>query len=273
MSAPGLPDYRQLDATGEGLSAAARMDARAREPASAALFEALVAPHLLATTRWILEVGCGSGALARRLASALPGAAICACDKSQAMLDAASSHLDPGSAVRLARWDCLDERAFPFEQARFDLIVSSVVVPYLDDAETADLVLRLAARLNPGGTLLLVEQDLHSDSLHMPYFDLWRKIVAKDERNLKPTHCLGLRPLLRAAGLHVAPDRAFLWTEDHYGPYLRDLLGRFAKDALDLHRITAEERQLWLETLEDLSQTNDFWYGLTYHAIAGKLRG
>jgi predicted TPR repeat methyltransferase len=269
MQLPGIPDYRHLDATGESQAAAARMEARAREPASDALFQALVVPHLTPAPARILEIGCGTAALSRRLAQTLPRATIHASDKSEGMLAAAAKLLDP-EQILLATWDLLEERGFPFGPEPYDLIVSSVVVPYLGDAETADLVRRLTARLTPGGLLLFVEQDLQTDALHLPDYDLLRRVFAKDARGLKRSHGLGLRPLLREAGLDVLAHRSFLWTDTGYGPYLRDLLGRMADDAVRDQRILGYERAAWTETLERLHATGDFWYGLVYHAVAGR---
>jgi hypothetical protein len=55
----GIPNYQNLDPTGEAQAAADRMEARAREPASEVMFSELVAPLITFGTKRILEVGCG----------------------------------------------------------------------------------------------------------------------------------------------------------------------------------------------------------------------
>ena len=152
---------------------------------------------------------------------------------------------------------------------QFELIASSVVIPYLSDEQTTDLAGRLAARLAPGGVLACVEQDWHSDALVFPRFDLLRRILNKEARNMKPTLALGLRPALRRAGLSLLPRVSFLWTDDAYGAYTRDLLERFAVSAVAQGRITPEEQEEWLQTLEDLAREGDFYYGIVYHLVAG----
>ena len=74
--AVGIPDYRNLELSGEARLAADGMEDRAREPASAEMFEKLVRPLLGPGVQRILEVGCGTGALAARMAQARPGARI-----------------------------------------------------------------------------------------------------------------------------------------------------------------------------------------------------
>lgn len=253
MRIEGIPHYRDLDVSGEAHAAAGRMEDRARAPASRAMFDDLVVPLLGPPPRAVLEVGCGTAALSRRIVRLLPGATVYA-DKSAGMLAAAREYAEAdaeaersagGGKLVLGRWDVLDAGSFPFDAgARFGLILSSVMVPYLDDEQTGALVRDLASRLAPGGVLAFVEQDLQTDAVNFPRFDLLRRVHAKDDRNLKKTLALGLRPLLRDAGLELLPRRSFLWTDDPSEPYTCELLGRLADAALEAERITAAEREV-----------------------------
>lgn len=267
--AGGLYHYRDLDAKGEGERAALRMQARADEPASRAMFEALVEPRLAgAPLKRILEVGCGSGALARRIAMH-SGAEVFATDKSAEMIRFATG-IAPFGNVRFAEWDATNNFEFPFGDAPFDLILSSVVVPYLSDDETRTLVRALAARLSPGGLLFFLEQDLRTDSIAFPDADLCTRVLSKDARALRSTMALGLRAPMRETGLALESTRSFLWTEAHYGPYLRDLLPRMAEDALTAKRITDSERRFFCHSLDQMAENGDFHYSLVYHAIVGR---
>lgn len=277
MKISGIPNYRDLDLSGEAGAAARRMEDRALAPASQIMFEDLVAPLLDAppgSPSSVLEVGCGTAALSRRVARLLPDATVFASDKSEGMLAAAREYGERerggGGRLVLGRWDVLDPAAFPFDLDRFDVILSSVMAPYLDDAGTASLVRDLASRLAPGGILAFVEQDLTTDTVNFPDFDLLRRVYAWDGRDLKTTVALGLRPILRDAGLRLLPRRSFLWTDDEYLPYTRDLLDRIADDALKAGRITPGERGRWTDTLVSLALAGDFYYGIVYHRIAGR---
>ncbi len=271
MVAP-LPDYQNLDLSGEARQAAARMEARAREPASQEMFQQLVVPLITATVRTVLEVGCGTAALSRRIAQAAPQAVVYASDKSEGMLQVAGRLIDAERIpnVRLQRWDMLDETSFPFPTSYFDLIVSSVVIPYFDDAQAIALIKMLASHLPPGGILAFVEQDWMTDTVNIPRYELFRGVLNKDQRKYKRTLWLGLRPFLREAGLAILPRRSFLWTDDAYGAYTRDLLERFADAACDNGRISAAERDEWKQALNDLAEDGDFFYGIVYHLVAGR---
>ena len=267
-----IPDYKNLDLSGEAQQAAARMEARAQEAASQKMFQQLIAPLLTAQVKTVFEFGCGTAALARRIARAAAQAVVYASDKSAGMLKVAqhlvdAEHIDN---IRLQLWDVLDETTFPFPTAQFDLILSSVVVPYLDDAQVVVLIERLSARLSPGGILAFVEQDWASDTVYFPRTELVRDVLNKDARNPKRTLALGLRPILRGAGLQVLPRCSFLWTDDAYGAYTRDLLEKFGDAACDQGRIQPGEREEWKRTLAELAGSGDFYYGIVYHRVAGR---
>ena len=267
-----IPDYKNLDLSGEALKAAIRMEARAREAASQKMFEELVAPLLTGQTRTVLEFGCGTAALSRRIARAVPWARVVASDKSAGMLQVAQHLVDAEHSdnLRLQLWDVLDETSFPSPADQFDLIVSSVVIPYLDDAQTIGLIDRLSARLAPGGILAFVEQDLATDTVNFPKSEMLRDVLTRDLRNFKRTLALGLRPFLRQAGLQGLPRRSFLWTDDAYGAYTRELLETFADAACQRGQIKPEERDEWKTTLDSLAESGDFYYGIVYHLVAGR---
>jgi SAM-dependent methyltransferase len=269
----GIPAYHDLDERGEALSAARRMEDRAEAPASAAMFEDLIAPLLSPDPRTVLEVGCGTAALSRRVARRLPGSRVYAVDKSAGMLSFAAERAGDLDNLRLGRWDATEPESFPFDEGVFDLILSSVLVTYLEDGETDALVKDLASRLAPGGALAFVEQDLLTDSVSFPRHDLFRRVYAKDARDLDTTMALGLRPLLRETGLTLLPWRSFLWTDEEYLPYTRGLLAGLADAALRDGRLTAGEREEWTDTLERQASSGDFYYGLVYHRVAGRNEG
>lgn len=268
----GIPDYRLLEASGEALAAAEQMEDRAREPASEAMFEMLTRPLLHDGVRRVLEVGCGSGALAARIAGALPGAEILATDKSPTMLGVAARlrETEGVSNVTFAEWDVTDAASFPGVTG-FDFIVSSVMLPYLSDEETRALVSLLASWLNPGGVLSFVEQDLQTLAIALEEADLvWKNKGLVPGAARKQTAVLNLRPLVRAAGLEVLPRASFLWTDDAMGPYMARLQQRTADDMVAAGVFAEEEGRRWVAAMEAKVSAGDFYYGLVYHRIAGR---
>ncbi len=268
-----LPDYSNLDLSGEAKDTAARMEARSQVPASKDMFEFLLGPLLGEGVKTVLDVGCGTAPISRRIKAKRPELKVFACDKSAEMIRVAESlaKTEQLKGLEFKTWDVLNEGAFPFETKTFDLIVSSVMIPYFADEQIRDIVVRLAARLAPGGTLAFMEQDLMTDSLNYPD-DLVKKIFAKEQRATRSTLSLGLRNTLREAGLEILPNRSYLWTEAQYGAYVRDLLGRFLKANLANGSMTQQEVEKANQTLEIRATEGDFFYSLNYHLIAGRKR-
>jgi SAM-dependent methyltransferase len=102
----------------------------------------------------VLDLGCGTGELARRRAAC--GMHVTGCDISAVMLAEAAAH-DYGRAVR---WQSLppDWQELPFADASFDAVVMASVLEYTPDPAG---VLRECARvLRPAGTVHCTVPDL-----------------------------------------------------------------------------------------------------------------
>ena len=122
-----LSGYRQLRRDGLGLNDAIEI------PAMNAVLPVVEGLR-------VVDLGCGEGGLAVRLASG--GAEVVAVDASEQMLAAALRH----PRVRYLRADLAD---FALPPGSADLVVSSLALHYVEDFE--GLVARVARWLTPGG--------------------------------------------------------------------------------------------------------------------------
>ena len=115
-------------------------------------FSAILDSHVAADGH-ILDLGCGTGDLARAMAAA--GMRVTACDISQQMLRCAVD-LDPCCTVEWVHLD-LNWRTLPFGSAIFDGVVAASVLEYVDEA--ADVLSECARVLRPGGTMVCTVPD------------------------------------------------------------------------------------------------------------------
>jgi tRNA (cmo5U34)-methyltransferase len=96
----------------------------------------------------VLELGVGTGETARRVLAVHPGARLVGVDESAAML-AVAADVVPDAELRVSRL----QDGLP--SGEYDLVVSALAVHHLDGDAKADLFVRVAERLRPGGRFVL----------------------------------------------------------------------------------------------------------------------
>ena len=146
------------------------LDAQARAiwPQEAPLFERYELPP----QAQILDVGCGPGEIASRLAEKFPGAQVTGVDLIEAHLQRARErypHL--GERLRLLRGDAF---ALPFEDQTFDLAVCRHVIQAIPDAPR--VLGELVRVTKPGGFLHVLAEDygmIHLHPVPQEVFEFW----------------------------------------------------------------------------------------------------
>lgn len=143
--------------------------AKAQELAAGRL-AALILEHPLPASPRVLETGCGTGLLTRRLLAAIPGGTWLVTDIAPAMLDAARLAVaDPRPGWRIMNGERPDVPA-----GSHDLVVSNLAAQWFGDLGEA--LAAQAACLAPGGLLALSLPGVGSfaewrqvhDDLHLP---------------------------------------------------------------------------------------------------------
>jgi trans-aconitate 2-methyltransferase len=107
----------------------------------------LLARVPLAAPATVVDLGCGAGNVARRIAQRWPQATITGVDGDEAMLAKAREAAAGDARLRFERADLAQWRA----TSPFDLVYSNAALHWLDDH--AALFPRLAASVAPGGAL------------------------------------------------------------------------------------------------------------------------
>lgn len=146
----------------------------------------------------VLDVGCGTGILTRRIASQLPAAHVVGCDFSAGMLRQASSRR------HAAGWVRGNALQLPFADALFDAVVSTEAFHWFPDQAAA--LAEFYRVLRPGGRMLV--------SLINPPLEVVSRITRRSSRLIGqplfwPTRSR-MREQTRAAGFRVlAQHRVF----------------------------------------------------------------
>jgi ubiquinone/menaquinone biosynthesis C-methylase UbiE len=101
----------------------------------------------------VLDVGCGTGYFARRIAPTVqPGGAVVGIDPSQPMLDYAATRRPANCTFQAA-----GAQKLPFDDASFDLVVSSLAFHHFPVDSRADAVREMFRVLRPGGRLFIAD--------------------------------------------------------------------------------------------------------------------
>jgi trans-aconitate 2-methyltransferase len=105
----------------------------------------------------VVDLGCGTGELTRRLADALPGSDVTGIDNSPQMLLRAEAQARPGLRFRLASIEELS--------GEWDLIFSHAALHWVEDHYS--LIPRLFGMLRPGGQVAVQMPSNHGHATHV----------------------------------------------------------------------------------------------------------
>ncbi len=157
-----------------------------------------------------LDVGCGPGALTRRLAEALGPAAVAAVDPSEQFVDAARERL-PEVDIRIASAERL-----PFPDGVFDHVTAQLVVHFMSDPIAGLAEMARVARV--GGWVSASTWDLAGG--RAPLSPLWQAArtldsQATDESGLPGARERDLARLATAAGLTDIDETELVVTVGH----------------------------------------------------------
>lgn len=105
----------------------------------------------------VVDLGCGTGELTRRLADSLPESDVLGLDSSAQMLERTQEYARPG-----LRFEAGDQADLDGE---WDLIISNAALQWSEDHEK--LIPRLFSRLAPGGQLTAQVPSNHNSTAHL----------------------------------------------------------------------------------------------------------
>lgn len=155
----------------------------------------------LADPREVVDLGCGTGALARRLAARFPEARVTGVDHSSEMIERARAQ---GGGVQYVLGDLA-----AYEPDRpADVLVSNAALHWVPDHET--LLPRLLGRLAPGGLLAVQVPLSHGQPSHV----LMREVLAQGGPGGAPLGTEALRTALARPWV-LSPARVHALLAEH----------------------------------------------------------
>ncbi len=177
-----------------------------------------VVEHALGgATATVLDLGCGPGSLAGRLAARLPGTRIVGVDSDPLLLALAKARY--GDTVEFVDAD-LTGAWLDHVPDVLDAAVSTTALHWLDPEALAEVYRGLAGRLRPGGVFV--------DGDHFTHGDPAMDELLIEVRKARATRAGGL-------GLAVHEDWTTWWDAAGEDPALSDLIGQRSERAIAHH--------------------------------------
>ena len=223
------------------------LEIRASEPAQREMLEDYTSRLRLADGSRALEVGCGTGAVCRHLAT-LPGVAeVTGVDPSPLLIERASE-LSPAELRFLVG----DGRELGLEDGSFDLVVFHTTLCHVPDPERA--IAEAHRVLAPGGTLAVFDGDYTTTTVAIGAEDPLQACVDASVENLvhDPWLLRRIEPLLDAAGFADVAVRGHSYVQIREADYMLTLVrrgadmlaadGRIGEDAAEALKREADRR-------------------------------
>jgi ubiquinone/menaquinone biosynthesis C-methylase UbiE len=224
----------------------------------------------------VLDLGCGTGVVARELARRVgPRGKVVGVDSTPTFVEVAEAlRLDVGFTN--LRFEVGDGRRLALPSASFDAVLAVTVLSHLPDREQVVRELRRVAKF--GGRVLIVDGDYAANQLDHPDRALTERIIAAWRQTTVDDPFLARRlvPLIRACALdveevvghaHVEAGQveeasSFIWQWSMFA----------ARQAVGAGAVTQAEADGWLDTLSELNITGQLFGSVNYVSVLAHRR-
>ena len=245
------------------------MERQRQSAASRAKFErqlALVQPR---AGERLLDLGCGSGAHSRLIASRVAPGVVVGVDREPDAV-ALARRLSEGEHPGILRFQVANAHQLPFDDETFDTAICISVLAFCEDPLR---VLAEARRvLRPGGRLLLVSSDEDTRIFNCHDRELGRRVLrAIADRTRDPWIGRRLAGLLTAAGFTIEREEVLADVEREFAPGRSGhlLAHAFRAHLLGTGTLAVEEYERWLADLETCWQDGFYCYSVTTFSYVG----
>ena len=255
--------------TAEQIGRLARiLEIRGAQPRQSKMREACFLAAGLAQGMSVLEIGCGTGVVARELARvAGRSGRVLGLDVSPELLEVARRTSPPGASIEYVQGDAYQ---LDFADSSFD---ASCAVTLLAHIQNLDQVVREMIRVTRG-TVMLLDQDYQTLVFENSDTRLTRTILQHGaDYNVLDGWCgrklPGLLVRHRLRNVQCCP---FVYSERDSQSYLITIAERFAALAASRGAVREDQAAGWLQELYDRAVEGTFYASLNYYFSYGSKR-
>lgn len=219
----------------------------------------------------LLDLGIGTSANTLLILESRKGIRIVGADYSLPMLRHSRQKLAELRMANRVQLVCLDAHRLNFPRHYFDYAIISQVLSYIQDP--VEVLKQVRSCLKPSGKILLEDSDWESFVYNCAGKEIWPEIRTAwltqsyrmdGGRRLKEfAHASGLEIEI-ASYFHLQDDR---FEKDRYGYWLAMII---ADHLLSNRQIPESEVKGWLDTLQELSDSDGYYFGLNRMSVIAK---
>ncbi|MCH8953472.1 MAG: methyltransferase domain-containing protein [Proteobacteria bacterium] len=216
----------------------------------------------------MLDIGCGPGYLAASMGAAVgSGGRVDGVDGSESMLALARSRCADQAWVTFHPGDATD---LPFDDGAFDVAVSTQVLEYVADIDTA--LAEIHRVLRPGGRAVIVDTDWDNLVWHSGDAARMRRVLAAwDEHLVDPHLPRTLARRLKDQGFRVRAEVIpIINIVLEPNTYSYGILGEIQDFVAGRQGVSAEEADAWAEDLHDLGRAGKYFFSLNRYLFAAE---
>jgi ubiquinone/menaquinone biosynthesis C-methylase UbiE len=265
-----MPDpYASIASTDEALQArlASILELRAAEPQQRAMLEAYLSELDLPDGAIALDVGCGTGAVTRVLASLPRMRQVIGIDPSPIFVEKAR---ELAKGISNLSFQTGDARAVPFTNASFDLVVFHTVLCHVPEPERA---LREAQRvLRPDAWLAVFDGDYPTASVAIDAFDPLQSTVEAMIANYvqNPWLTRRLKHTLDAMGFRITSLRSHGYVQTAEPAYMLTLVDRGADLLMGAASIGAAQAEALKAEARRRVSTGEFFGQISFLSVLAR---
>jgi SAM-dependent methyltransferase len=249
-----------------------RFEFRGKDPTFSAYRDAYLDTLGLHPSATVLEIGSGTGVVARALASRTGfSGTVTAVDQSPVLLDAARRLAAAEGVAERVDFRVGDAHGLDLADASYDAVIAHTLVSHVTDPAA---VLEEAARVvRPGGAVVVFDGDYASWT-----FGCSDPVLGKamEEALLaavisKPRVLRDMPRLLRQAGLQVVRTQAHVYAEIGRGRFFLGQVEAYGPVVARAGLLPAEQVQAWVDEQRQSSEQGVFFGACNYYTyIAGR---
>ena len=272
--APHPDPWRAIDRQPDPARYVRMMESRGRTPTQARVRRRFLRFCRIAAGWRVLEVGVGSGVVARDLAALVgPRGHVTGVDTSRVLMAAARRGAREAGLAGRMDFRLGDAAALPFRSGRFDAALAVTVLLHV--ARPQAMLRELVRVTRPGGVVGLQDQDFGTQVLDHPDRALTRLIFEGVADRMYPEPYSG-RTLVRRLvelGLERVRLLADVYQVRSLDPFTHSLLKRRAEIAMRFGLIGAPRAAGWLDAIERADAAGHFVFTFNYYGATGSKPG